>query len=398
VPGITSGIAAPAYAGIPVTHRDWASSVVFVTGHEDPAREEARVDWQALGRGSDTIVLYMGVGNLSNIARLLIEGGRSPATPVALVRWGTVPAQVSLVGTLGTIAEDAAAAGLKPPAIAVIGEVVRLRERLRWFDARPLWGKRIVVTRAREQASALSERLRELGAEPLEYPVIAFAPAEDRRPLEDAIAHLRDYDWIIFTSANGVRFFFERLRAAGLTAAALDGMRAGAIGPATAEALRSAGLEPAFVPDEFVGEAVIAQIGEVAGKRILLPRADIAREALATGLEAKGAQVDQVVAYRTVLGEPKSDIAGLLREGRIDAVTFTSSSTVKNFFAQLEASGLNPDEARKLLKNVTLAAIGPITAHTAGEFGLEVDVEAEQYTIDGLVDALLQAWQREAAV
>jgi uroporphyrinogen III methyltransferase/synthase len=391
VPGISSGVAAPAYAGIPVTHRDWASSVVFVTGHEDPTRDTTRVDWQGLGRATGTIVLYMGVGNLGEIAARLVAGGRSPSTPVAAIRWGTLGRQETVVGTLATIVDDVAAAKLKPPAVVVIGDVVRLRDKLRWFDSRPLWGKRVVVTRAREQASALGDRLRELGAEPIEYPVIAFAPPADFQALDDAIAHLSRYDWVIFTSVNGVRFFSERLVSAGLGPDTLAGVRIGAIGPATAEAALAAGLQPSFVPDEFVAEAVVEQIGAVAGRRVLLPRADIAREALAAGLEAKGAMVDNVVAYRTVLGEAEADVARLLRDHQIDAVTFTSSSTVKNFFARLEQSGMPNDEARALLEGVTVAAIGPITARTARDYGLDVMIEAEKYTIDGLVDALVQA-------
>ena len=392
VPGISSGVAAPAYAGIPVTHRDWASSVVFVTGHEDPTRTTARVDWEGLGRTTDTIVLYMAVGNLQEITQRLIAGGRASSTPVAVIRWGTLARQETVVGTLATIVDDVATAGLKPPAVVVVGDVVRLRDKLRWFDRSSLHGKRIVVTRAREQASALSERLRALGAEPIEYPVIAFAPPVDPRPLDDAIAALGRYDWIIFTSANGVRYFWEGLAAAGMSSTALEGLRIGAIGPATAEALAQAGVAPSFVPSEFVAEAVVEQIGDVAGARILLPRADIAREALADGLQARGAVVDQVVAYRTVLGDPEVDVVTLLREGRIDAVTFTSSSTVKNFFGRLETAGVGADQARELLRAVLVAAIGPITARTAREYGLEIGIEAGEYTIPGLVDVLLQAW------
>ncbi len=391
VPGISSGIAAPAYAGIPVTHRDWASSVVFVTGHQDPTRETARVDWATLGRSTDTIVLYMGVGTLDVIAERLVAGGRDPSTPAAVIRWGTLPAQETVMGSLATIASEMAAAWLRPPAVVVIGDVVRLRDRLRWFDNAPLWGKRIVVTRAREQASVLTERLRELGAEPIEYPVIGFAPPEDLRPLDDSVANLGRYDWVIFTSANGVRYFVERLTAARQTSSALRDIRIGAIGPATAAAALAAGLQASFVPDEFVAEAVVAQIGEVAGRRILLPRADIAREALVAGLEAKGAVVDQVVAYRTVLGEPGVDVVRMLRDRAIDVVTFTSSSTVKNFFVRLQESGLLPDEVRRLLDGVTIATIGPITAGTARDYGLKVAIEAEQYTIPGLVAALVQA-------
>jgi len=390
IPGISSGVAAPAYAGIPVTHRELASSVAFITGHEDPAKPETALNWSTLATAIDTLVFYMGVGNLREIAEKLVAHGRAAETPVAVIRWGTMPAQTTVTGTLATIASDVEAAGLKPPAITVVGEVVRLRERLRWFDNRPLWGKRIVVTRTREQASALSQQLRNAGAEPIEYPVIAFAPPTDWTPLDNALKQLEQYDWMIFTSVNGVRFTVDRMRELGIDVMQLKHRKLGAIGPATAAELQQAGLQAAFVPREFVAEAVIAQIGDVQGMRILLPRADIAREVLVDGLQAKGATVDNVVAYRTVLGEASSDVPQLLRAGQIDAVTFTSSSTVKNFFARLEQSGMTRDEAGALLADVTIAAIGPITAKTARDYGLSVTIEAEKYTIDGLMSALVE--------
>ncbi|HEY0603348.1 MAG TPA: uroporphyrinogen-III C-methyltransferase [Herpetosiphonaceae bacterium] len=464
VPGITAGVAAPAYAGIPVTHRELASSVAFITGHEDPTKPETAINWRHLATAIDTLVFYMGVGNLPEIAEKLISNGRDAQTPVAVIRWGTKPEQEVVTGVLATIATTVATAGLKPPAITIVGDVVRMRERLRWFDNRPLQGKRIIVTRAREQASALSEQLRAAGAEPIEYPVIAFAPPEDWTPLDQALAKLDEYSWIIFTSVNGVRFMIERMKHFDMEPNLLHHHRIGAIGPATAAELEAVGLRATFVPTEFVAEAVIEQIGDVSGQRILLPRADIAREALATGLIAKGAQVDNVVAYRTVLGvdeeprtknlepreeprtknlEPRTEqrtenkeqsltlspspaateaearqgsgqgdaggeglasqpehdsVVQLLRERQIDAVTFTSSSTVKNFFARLEQSGVTNDEARALLEPVTVAAIGPITANTAREFGLHIAIEAEKYTIDGLMSALIEAFgARQAA-
>ena len=460
VPGITAGVAAPAFAGIPVTHRELASSVAFITGHEDPTKPETAINWQQLATAIDTLVFYMGVGNLPEIAEKLIANGRDPQTPVGVIRWGTKPEQEVVTGTLATIATTVAAAGLKPPAITIVGNVVQLRERLRWFDNQPLRGKRIIVTRAREQASALSEQLRQAGAEPIEYPVIAFAPPEDWTPLDQALAKLDEYSWIIFTSVNGVRFMIDRMQHFDMEPNLLHHHRIGAIGPATAGELETVGLRATFVPTEFVAEAVIEQIGDVSGQRILLPRADIAREALATGLIAKGAQVDNVVAYRTVLGteepakepreeqnkeqrtehkeqtpeprtqnlEPREEgstdsppspvateaggrrgsgqggggmrathsehdsVVQLLRARQIDAVTFTSSSTVKNFFTRLEQSGVTNDEARALLEPVTVAAIGPITANTAREFGLHIAIEAEKYTIDGLMSALIEAF------
>ncbi len=393
VPGISSGVAAPAYAGIPVTHRDYASSVAFVTGHEDPTRDTGRINWAGLATGVDTLVFYMGIGNLPLISEQLIAHGRSGDTPVAVIRWGTHQQQATVTGTLLTIASAVREAQLKPPAITIVGEVVKLRDTLRWFDNGPLWGKRIIVTRAREQASDLSSRLRELGAEPIEYPVIAFVPPESFGALDEAIISVRHYDWIIFTSANGVRFFMERLRAIGQDISALAGIKIGAIGPATAAEVELHQLATTFVPTEFVAEAVVAQIGNVQGQHILLPRADLAREALVAGLQAKGAQVDNVVAYRTVLGDSAVDVAGLLHDHAIDAVTFTSSSTVKNFWTKLEQAGLTAADIPPLLNNVTVAAIGPITARTARKLGLRVDIEAEQYTIDRLVQALVERLQ-----
>jgi uroporphyrinogen III methyltransferase / synthase len=397
VPGITAGVAAPAYAGIPVTHRELASSVAFVTGHEDPTKPETAIDWTRLAMAIDTLVFYMGVGNLAEIAARLIENGRDPETPVAVIRWGTKPEQQTVTGTLATIADEIERARLRPPAITVVGDVVRLRDKLRWFDKRPLFGKRIIVTRAREQASALSQWLREAGAIPIEYPVIAFAPPEDWTPLDDSLRRLESFNWVIFTSINGVRSVVERMRELGIDSEHLMSRRIGAIGPATAAELERAGLTASFVPSEFVAEAVIAQIGDVRGQRILLPRADIAREALAEGLTAKGATVENVVAYRTVLGEAESNVVDLLRDGQIDAVTFTSSSTVRNFFARLEQSGMTHDEARRLVESITIAAIGPITASTAREHGLTVAIEAERYTIDGLVEALIETHGRKEA-
>ena len=444
VPGVTAGIAAPAYAGIPVTHRELASSVALITGHEDPAKPETAVDWPRLAHGVDTLVFYMGVGNLPEIAARLIEHGRAPETPVAVVRWGTMPEQQVVSGTLSTIAGEVERTGLKPPAITVVGEVAALRERLRWFDKGPLWRRRIVVTRAREQASALAEQLRAAGAVPIEYPAIAFAPPADLAPLDAALDELGSYNWIVFTSANGVRFVAQRLSQLGRDTAELRHASLAAIGPATAAELERHGLRSTFTPTEFVAEAVVEQIGEVQGQRILLPRADIAREALADGLRARGARVDNVVAYRTVLAvetnqqtskpanrEPRTrdqgsgtdgcrQVGGLgvspsirstdssapaarpddlddpvvaqLRQGSIDAMTFTSSSTVSNFFARLEQSGVARDEALRLLEPVVVASIGPITSATAREHGLDITVEAERYTIDGLMEALVSVW------
>jgi len=387
VPGVTSAVAAPAYAGIPVTHRGLASSLAIVTGHEDPAKDEPALDWAHLATGVDTLVLLMGIGNLPRIVAELVAHGRPASTPVAVVRWGTLPGQQTVSGTLADIAGRVQEAGLQPPAVTVVGAVAGLRERLRWFEDRPLFGQRVLVTRTREQAGALSARLRALGAEAVELPTIRIAPPDDWAPLDAAIAGLPGTDWIVFTSANGVDRFWERLRAARLDARALHGARLAAIGPATAAALEARGLLPDHVPEEYVAEAVAAGLGDVRGRRVLLPRADVARPALADLLREGGAEVLEVAAYRTV--RPAIDpgtLRGLL--AGVTAATFTSSSTVRNLAAAAQDAGL---ELPVALGHALVACIGPITAATAREHGLPVHVVAESYTVDGLVEALVKA-------
>jgi uroporphyrinogen III methyltransferase/synthase len=385
VPGVTSAVAAPAYAGIPVTHRGLATSFAVITGHEDPTKEESTLDWSHLATGVDTLVFLMGVGNLSQIVEQLVIHGRPASTPVALVRWGTMPDQQTVSGTLTNIAGRVKAAGLRPPAVTVVGPVAGLRQHLRWFEDRPLFGQRALVTRTRQQASALSVRLRTLGAEAVELPTIRIAPPADWAPLDRAIRQLPDYDWIVFTSVNGVGYFWERMNAAGLDARALHGLRLAAIGPATAAELHAHGLRADYVPAEYVAEAVAAGLGDVRGLRILLPRADIARPALADLLREGGAEVIEVTAYRTL--QPETDpaeLADLL--ARVNLVTFTSSSTARNLAAMARDAGLDLPQA---LGQATVACIGPITAGTARELGLAVDVVAKEYTIDGLVQAIL---------
>ncbi len=394
VPGVTSAVAAPAYAGIPITHRDMASSFTVITGHRraDAAEEEegAGIDWAALPRAG-TLVFLMGVGNLPAVVQGLQGNGWSVQTPVALVRWGTTPQQQVVSGTLENIVERVQAAELKPPAVIVVGQVVALRDQLRWFDSRPLFGRRVLVTRSRDQASELSARLRELGAVPVEFPTIEVRPPKDWAPLDEAIARLSGYDWVILTSVNGVRFFWERLRRVGLDARALGNAHLAAIGPATAEEMEKHGLFPDLVPAKYVAEALLVEIDPVAGQRILLPRADIARPALVDGLRAAGAGVDEVVAYRTVPAGAKSagPIRRMLEAGEIDVLTFTSSSTVRNLVAAL-------DPLPPLPAGLVVAAIGPVTAQTAEELGLPVHIVAEEYTIEGLVKAIEEKLEGKA--
>lgn len=388
VPGVTSAIAAAAYAGIPVTHRDFTSTLAIITGNEDPLKKNSSIDWAKISTGAGTLVFLMGMANLPHITKRLMENGRSPLTPAALVRWGTRPEQRTLVGTLEDISRKAENEAFKNPALIIVGEVVALREKLNWFEKKPLFGQRILVTRAREQASVLSEALEALGAEPLEFPTINVTEPEDFGPLDRAVENLGNYKWVIFTSVNGVYSFFKRLRYHRRDLRALYGAKLCAIGPKTKEALEEYGLIVDYVPVEFRAEEILKLLqGKVAaGDRVLLPRADIARKVLPEALTGLGAVVDEVTAYRTVTGEEQgSRIAEMLKNGEIHVITFTSSSTVRNLVHMLDVSGIN-----NLLAGVTVACIGPVTADTARELGIEADLVAEEYTIEGLVSSILK--------
>jgi uroporphyrinogen III methyltransferase / synthase len=387
VPGVTSAVAAPAYAGIPLTHRDYTSTLAFVTGHEDPAKTESRIEWASLAKGIGTLVFFMGVKNLPHIVDRLTENGLAPDTPIALVRWGTTSRQKTVAGTLETIVEKVRTAGLKAPAIIVVGQVVRLRDKMQWFENRPLLGKRIVVTRARKQASDLVVRLTDLGAECLECPTIEVVPPETWAPLDRAIADLYDYHWVVFTSVNGVTYFFDRLFEKGLDVRALGHLKTCAIGPATAARLRSFGLNTDVLPDSYRAESIIDAFGEkrIRNDKILLPRATEARPILPVELRRMGAVVEEVPAYRTrAVDDPDGALIESLENGAVDMVTFTSSSTVQNFKRLLP-----PDRFRELTAGLTIASIGPITTETARELGFNVHLTAETYTIEGLCDAIL---------
>jgi uroporphyrinogen III methyltransferase/synthase len=384
VPGVTSAIAAPAYAGIPVTHRHLTSALAVVTGHEDPTKADSSLDWQKLATAAGTLVLLMGVGNLAQIVAKLVEHGRDPRTPVAVVQQGTEARQKTVTGTLADIVEKAREADIKPPAVTVVGEVVALRDKLRWFDTKPLFGRRVLVTRSREQASALSERLRELGAEPLEYPAIEIAPPKDMGPLDEAIARLATYDWLVFTSTNGVRALVARMSEKGVDVQALARLRIAAVGPATAEAVQDYGLRVDYMPEVYTTKEIAAGIGDVAGQRILLPRAAQAPKQLAQALRGKGAVVDEVAAYRTLAVAAPDELKALLADKQIGIVTFTSSSTVRNLVRMLGG-----DIER--LQGPIVACIGPVTARTAEKLGIGVDVVASEHTIAGLVEAIVAA-------
>lgn len=387
VPGVTSAIAVPAYAGIPVTHRDFTSTLAVITGNEDPTKENPDIAWDKIATGAGTLVFLMGVANLPAIVRRLVENGRSPRTPAALVRWGAGPEQQTLTGTLENICEKAKSAEFKNPAVIIVGDVVSLRDKLNWFEKKPLFGKRVLVTRSREQASALSEAIEEAGGEPLEFPAIRVVEPEDYGPLDRAISNLKAFDWVIFTSVNGVQAFYRRLRHHRKDVRELYQARLCAIGPKTGEALENYGLLVETVPEKYRAEEIIEALRDRigAGTKILLPRADIARKVLPVALRQMGADVTEVTAYRTVAGGGDSArVREMLARGEIHLITFTSSSTVHNLVKMLNAPDL-----QALLKNVVVACIGPVTAGTARELGLKVDVVAEEYTIEGLVMSLL---------
>ncbi len=387
VPGVTAGVAALAYAGIPATHRDHASALGLVTGHAAADKADDPLDWPALARWPGTLVFFMGVANLPRICASLIDAGMDAGTPAAAVRWGTTPRQTTVAGTLATLPDRAAEAGLKPPAVIVVGGVVGLRDRLAWFETRPLLGRRILVTRARAQASRLVEALEALGAEAVEAPAIRIEPPEDRAPLLAAARDAASYDWIVFTSVNGVDAFFAALAEAGGDARALAGVRLATIGPATTERLASHGLRADLQPATYTGAAVAEALTAAAaldGAAVLLPRADIAPPDLADALAAAGARVTEVAAYRTVPDAAGAEAAaGDLRERRADWITFTSSSTVRNLVEAVGAETVRASGAR-------LASIGPTTSATLREVGLAPTVEAAEHTIPGLVAAILE--------
>jgi uroporphyrinogen III methyltransferase/synthase len=389
VPGITAAVAAPAYAGIPVTHRDLTSTFALITGHEDPSKEESAIDWAKVATGIGTLAFYMGVKNLPRIVHKLMENGRSPDTPVAVIRWGTMPEQQTVTGTLSNIVERVKKAKLMAPAITLVGEVVKLREQLNWFEKRPLFGKKIVVTRSRAQASEFIEELEALGAEAVEMPTIRIADPEDFAPLDAAIDNIESFDWIVLTSVNAVGRFIDRLLARGKDIRDLKGIKICAIGSATADEVSKYKMRVDLIPPKYVAESIVESLqktDEIKGKKFLLPRADIARSLLPDEIKRLGGEVLEVDVYRTVLEEEADQqVIERLLSGDIDLVTFTSSSTVRNF-AQL----LGPDRLDQIKSRTCFASIGPITTQTAKELGIPIHIEAEQHDIPGLAETILK--------
>ena len=382
VPGVTAGIAAPAYAGIPVTHRDDASAVAFVTGHEDPEKEDSALDYEGLARFPGTLVFYMGVKALPQIATRLIEAGRDASEPAAVIERGTLPGQRTVTGTLEGIAGAAEEAGIRPPSVTVVGQVAARRERIAWLEGRPLHGKKVVVTRARAQASELARRLDALGAEPVELPAIRIEPRIETDEVRRTVEALHTYALVCLTSPNGARLLFEAMAAQGRDARALANASVAAIGAGTEAALAAHAVIADIVPERFVGEELVEAIKglELRGKPVLVARAAEARELLPEALRNQGAEVDVVALYETVAEAPDPQALEQARDA--DFITFTSSSTVRNF---MEASPNGVPAGAKVV------SIGPQTSEAAREAGLTVDVEAERHDIDGLVEALLSA-------
>lgn len=387
IPGITSAIAVPAYAGIPVTHRDATSSFAVITGHEKPGKKDSSIKWPQLATGIGTLVFLMGIENIEYISSQLIQNGRSEDTPIALIRWGTRPEQEVLTGNLGNIVKLVKDSNFQPPAVIVVGEVVNLRNKLKWFENKPLWGKKIVVTRARKQASALVQKIQSLGGIPLEFPTIEIVKKPDLSELKLAQNNLQSYNWIIFTSANAVDIFFDELSANNHDIRDLYGVKLGAIGPATKEKLRCKGLKVDLMPEEYVAEGILQAMSQLSspGERVLMPRAEGARDILPKTLAEKGLKVDEIIIYsaRPASGQQLNIIEKIVM-GEIDYLTFTSSSTVQNF---VEIVG--PEKIKLLNDKVTIVCIGPITAEKARESGLTVNFVAGKYTIEGLLEVIL---------
>jgi uroporphyrinogen III methyltransferase/synthase len=402
VPGVPAGVAVPSYAGVPVTYPGGGDTLTFVRGHEDEGKSRASIDWTSLARLDGTIVCYAGPEQVAQFLGALISHGRPADDSAAVVYDGTLPTQQTIVGTLSEVASEVQKAGDRRPAILVVGRVANLREHLRWFDARPLFGKRVLVTRPREQAAELVHRLESMGADAIEAPMIRIEPPDDYGPLDEACARIGEFDWIVFASVNAVDAFIERLLAGSEDLRALGRSKLCGVGPATAERLARHGLKVDLTPTDFRAEAMVRAIldnvgGKVAGLKFLIPRTDIGREVVADELRRRGGDVTEVVAYRTVVveaereGEP--DIYRMLLEKRIDVVTFTSPSAVRNFVRVL-----GEEPAADLLRTTVVASIGPITAEAASQANIETTILPAVHTVPAMVDAIVSYFATEKAL
>ncbi|PIE72635.1 MAG: uroporphyrinogen-III C-methyltransferase [Deltaproteobacteria bacterium] len=389
IPGVTSASAAATYAGIPITHRDYTASVAFVTGHEDPTKEASNIRWEKLATGVGTIVIYMGIKNLAIIAEKLIQHGRDAKTPVAVVRWASTPQQQTVVGTLDTIVDLVQQSGIRPPSLIIVGEVVNLRKNIDWYEQQPLFGKRIIVTRTRSQASNLVEGLEDLGATCLEYATIHVGPVDSYEAFDEELERLKEYHWILFASLNAVKYFFEHLYAKGMDTRNLQGINIAAVGTSTADFLLQYGVHADLIPPTFTGEGLALSLLDqgVEGRNILIPRALKAKELLPETLRGAGAQVNVLPVYQTIPADTDRErLLAELNSNKVDMITFTSSSTVTNFMHLLGISDCK--ELEKLLVGVKIAAIGPITAKDVTNCGLKVDVQPREYTIPAMIEAI----------
>lgn len=400
VPGITSAIAVPAYAGIPVTHRELASSFSVITGHESPDKLDQQIYWDKVTNATGTLVFLMGVAKIGYISEQLIRHGRPADTPIALIRWGTLASQRTITGTLGDIEAKVAEANFRPPAVIVVGEVVLQREKLNWYERKPLFGIRIVVTRAREQASSLSAQIEELGGEPVEFPVIEIREPASEQQLANIAASLQNperYNWIVFTSVNGVDYFFRHLRRFGVDIRRFHSARIAAVGPATAQALENRGLSVALpLPEKYQAEGLIELLEPAMepGDAVLLPRGNLARDVLPEALSARGMEVVGVEVYETVLAEGQDEEAiRLLEKKQIHAITFTSSSTVTNFLQALQRLGVEDPHA--LVRDIPAICIGPLTRNTAEEAGLGPLAMPAEATMPALVQEIAHYFERK---
>jgi uroporphyrinogen III methyltransferase/synthase len=386
VPGVTAAAGASAYAGIPLTHRDFTASVALVTGQEGKDKETTSIDWNNLSKGNGTIVFYMGITSLRKNMQHMIDHGRSQHTPVALVRWATTACQQVLTGTISDIADLAEKSSFKPPAVTIVGEVVSLREKLRWYDNRPLSGRRIIVTRAADQASEFSTMLTDQGATVLECPTIKLIEPASWSDLDSALENISHFSWLLLTSTNSVQFFFSRLRTLGLDTRSLGSCKVCVVGPKTAEAISAYGIQPDLVPADYKAEGIVSEFSQIDinGRHILYPRVDRARDIIPKELELMGAHITSPIIYRNVLPErlcPETILA--LEKRSIDCITFTSSSTVQNM-----AELLGGDLLINMLKGVAVASIGPVTSKSCRELGLKVDIEPPEYTLSSLSMAI----------
>ncbi len=392
VPGITSAVAVPAYAGIPITHRDFTSSVAIVTGHECPKKTGSNINWAKLSTATGTLIFLMGVSNIGAIRDVLIENGKPADTPVALIRWGTRADQQTLTGTLATIEDQVRASHFQSPAVIIVGEVVKLREKLSWYEKKPLFGKRVLITRSGSQSGELANLIDELGGEPVEFPVIRMQPPsrpETVQALDNALRSLAKYDWIVFTSVNGVEYFFRRMKELKVDVRTMHRARIAAVGPKTAEALLDRGLVADMPPGQYTAEKLFEFLAPdlKPGQNALLPRADIAAKQLPNRLREAGLNVTEVDVYETVLcADNGRELLDMLQKKEIHIITFTSSSTVKNLLTLL--SQLGAENPAQLLEGAEIACIGPVTAQTAEQSGLKVHYTAKEATVASLIEEI----------